>query len=195
MDESIALHVVAPPGAGRERIVNALSGLESAAGPVFHDGIDGFRNAARGERCAVIVDVDEGVDCHELLRVCDEVADEGREWVVLIPEDGDGETFSLRPVSSGFSLDPDEAAPLLAGEREDAMLFELHEVLRFVARIRHDINNPLTAGLAETQLLLMDLDDEDPAGEALETIQRQLERIQALVKEMTRLRRPDREVA
>jgi signal transduction histidine kinase len=74
---------------------------------------------------------------------------------------------------------PDSVAPVL----------ELGVVLRHVARARHDINNPLTSALAETQLLLMDV-DEGELRESLETIQRQIRRIRDLVAELSVLRPP-----
>jgi signal transduction histidine kinase len=64
---------------------------------------------------------------------------------------------------------------------------ELERVLSTVARARHDINNPLTTALAETQLLLMDATDAE-VREALETIQRQIRRIRDLVADLAALR-------
>jgi len=73
--------------------------------------------------------------------------------------------------------DPEEGEPILS----------LRTVLRIVAKSRHDINNPLTAGLAETQLLLMDV--EDPEIRApLEVIETQLRRIRDLVSDLGRIR-------
>jgi signal transduction histidine kinase len=69
-------------------------------------------------------------------------------------------------------------------------LLELHRVLLEISRARHDINNPLTSALAETQILLLDV----PPGEVrdgLETVQTQLRRIRDLVA-ATRHLRPHR---
>lgn len=63
------------------------------------------------------------------------------------------------------------------------------EVRELVARVRHDINNPLTSALAETQLLLMD----HPGGEiaeSLEQVQEQLRRIRDLTAELSTIPRP-----
>lgn len=187
MDDTIALHVVAPSGENQERIAGALADLT----PTLHDSVESFRRQVGDERCAVVVDVGGGVERQQLLRMCEDVADRDLRWIVLLPErqdEGDGLTF--RPVSTGFAIGVSELTSVLSQENEDGLPFELHEVLRFVARVRHDINNPLTAGMAETQLLLMDLDGKGEVGESLQTIERQLQRIQALVQELTRLRRP-----
>ena len=72
-------------------------------------------------------------------------------------------------------------------EKGAGPLLELRWILRLVAKARHDINNPLTAGLAETQLVLMD----EPKGdllESLEVIENQLRRIKDLVAGLARLR-------
>ena len=186
MDEPVTLHVVAPSGGDRDRISRAVTALE----PTVHDTVADFRRAAEDERCAVIVEVGGGIDRDQLLRLCAEVADRDREWIVLIPEeDGRGE-LAFRPVSAGFALAASDVDSVLSPEGEEGPLFELHEILRFVARIRHDINNPLTAGMAETQLLLMDLEGEGEVATSLQTIERQLQRIQGLVQDLTRIRRP-----
>lgn len=186
MDASVALHVIAPSGRGRARIEAALEPLR----PVVHDSVDTFRRDALGDACAVVVDVDGGVESRALLDLCCEVADERREWIVLLPEDDGAGGVTLRPLSTGFPMDPGSLRAFLDDDQNDTPPLELHHVLRAVARVRHDINNPLTAGMAETQLLLMDVGDDDEARESLETVHRQLERIQNLVKEMRRLRRP-----
>lgn len=186
MDGVVPLHVVAPSGGGSSRIASAVEQMN----PTVHDSVEAFRAGVGDEACAVVVDVDGGVDGRALLELCREVADGRREWIVLLPEDDGDDRIRFRPFSAGFSMDAGPLSSFLGGEDEEDPPLELHEVLRFVARIRHDINNPLTAGLAETQLLMMDVGDDAEMAESLETIQRQLQRIQKLVKDLTRLRRP-----
>ena len=60
-------------------------------------------------------------------------------------------------------------------------------LLRIASRARHDINNPLTAATAETQLLLMDVEDGE-VRTALEAIEEQLRRIRDLTAGLTRVR-------
>ena len=53
---------------------------------------------------------------------------------------------------------------------------ELDRVLEEVSRVRHEVNNALGAAMAETQLLLLDADD-DEARRSLEVVLQQLRRI------------------
>ena len=111
---------------------------------------------------------------------------EGQEWVPIWVTEGpqalEGRALSADGAVSVSTLvrrfrDPEEGEPILS----------LRTVLRIVAKSRHDINNPLTAGLAETQLLLMDV--EDPEIRApLEVIETQLRRIRDLVSDLGRIR-------
>jgi signal transduction histidine kinase len=75
----------------------------------------------------------------------------------------------------------------VASDEEEPVLLDLRRTLSRISRARHDINNPLTSGLAEAQLALMDV--RDPAvKEALETIEAQFRRIRDLVGGITWLR-------
>lgn len=185
MAEEVPIHVVAPPGPDRERITTALA--EHA--PVVHETVQEFRTEAEEGRRALVVDVDDGGPLESVLDLCREIADRDREWLVVLAEEGE-DGISFRPLASGFALAPERLGDALARRGDDWPASDLHEVLRFIARIRHDINNPLTAGMAEAQLLLMDVGSDAEVRESLETIQRQLQRIQALVRDLTRLRRP-----
>lgn len=84
-----------------------------------------------------------------------------------------------------------EVSELLAGvdPSTEGVLLDLETVLHHVARARHDINNPLTTILAETQLLLLDAEDA-ALRESLETIERQARRIRDLVARLAVLRPP-----
>ncbi len=110
-------------------------------------------------------------------------------WVVahLSQATVDGE-WTAQTVTAGYPLPlPDLVAA--AGGESGTPLLELTTVLSFVARARHDINNPLTSAMAETQLLLMDVTD-PMVVEPLETIQHQIRRIRDLVLAMGVLRTP-----
>lgn len=67
---------------------------------------------------------------------------------------------------------------------------ELDRVLDVVARVRHDLNNPLTAILAETQLLLMDdhqLTEEQ--ARSLRSVEEMAQRMREMVKDLRQLKR------
>ena len=53
-------------------------------------------------------------------------------------------------------------------------------ILSEVARIRHDLNIPLTSALAEVQLLLFDVNDEEVRA-SLEVMQSQLRRLRDII--------------
>ena len=111
-------------------------------------------------------------------------------WMpVFVERSSDGGEPRMMPVSLGW---PTAAAELerWAGGAADAEVLELRHVLTRVARGRHDLNNPLTSAMAETQLALMDTSD--PSLRAgLETIEEQLRRIRDLVAGLRVLRPPD----
>ena len=67
---------------------------------------------------------------------------------------------------------------------------ELDTVLAAVAQIRHDVNNPLSAAMTETELQLMDVTE--PEGRSgLESILYELGRIRDRVRELDRLHQPN----
>lgn len=99
-----------------------------------------------------------------------------------------GEGIRVRPFSPGYEEPLDRFMARWTGERGGVPL-ELRGVLDRVRRVRHDINNPLTAALAEIQLLLMD-ETEGETRESLEVVQEQLRRIRDRVHELAVLRPP-----
>ena len=128
------------------------------------------------------------VSPEETLRLVKAVAERQGTWVPLVLDNGsDGEGTVARTLSVGFPLVLDEL--LTRVEEAEKPILELRTVLKFVSRARHDINNPLTSGLAETQLLLMDI-EEGEIRESLEVIQDQLRRIRDLVASLSVLKQP-----
>lgn len=105
------------------------------------------------------------------------------------PDEEGGVELEPVPLPGSCTVALADVASRLGPTEGDAPPLELCRVLSFVARARHDINNPLTSALAETQLLLMDVQDgEIRAG--LETIEEQLRRIRDLVARLQALPRP-----
>ncbi|TVP42192.1 MAG: hypothetical protein EA350_17020 [Gemmatimonadales bacterium] len=108
-------------------------------------------------------------------------------WCLFIALNGNGRNgpdgaLRLAPLSVGHPA-PSE----FVGERLESApgVFSLRHATHEIARIRHDLNNPLTAAMAETQLLRMDSDDE-----ALEVIEVQLRRMRDLIAELAQWRLP-----
>ena len=61
-----------------------------------------------------------------------------------------------------------------------------------VARVRHEINNPLAALLGQAQLLLRDQDLSDKTRRRAETIESQAKRIEEIVGELRGIQTPVR---
>ena len=185
MDEVLPIHVVSSDPGRRDRLAKALEDGD----PSFHDSLSEVRGPVEETRCVIVVDAEDGIPFADVLALCRDVADHDEEKLVFLAE-SESTGLAFRPLSVGFALSDGDLGGALDPNGDSWPPFELHEILRFVARIRHDINNPLTAGMAETQLLLMDLGEEGEVGESLVTIQRQLKRIQGMVQDLAHLRRP-----
>lgn len=105
-----------------------------------------------------------------------------RRWSLFLVLEGGGELPRLAALSVGDPVPADFVAERLA---QSPAVFSLRHATHEIARIRHDLNNPLTAAMAETQLLRMDLDDE-----GLAVIETQLRRLRDLIAELGRWRLP-----
>lgn len=136
--------------------------------------------------------LDPDVPERETRAVASALAGSGAGWSVFrggVPEAEGGVEIEPVPLPGSCGLPLADVVSRLRRNGEDAPRPELCQVLRFVARARHDINNPLTSALAETQLLLLDV--EDPAiRSGLETVEAQLHRIRDLVARLQALPRP-----
>ena len=75
-------------------------------------------------------------------------------------------------------------------ERGGGVARELDRALSLVTEIRHELNNPLTALMAEVQLLLMDADQfgEDQR-QSLRTVEQMAQRMRDLVRRLQELKR------
>ena len=176
------VYIVAPAGALRDACVAALAGHAEVLDPPL-------RTATLLERAPGVVLADvSGVAAGELVEAATTL--KGPDWVFAVLEPTEPPT--LRTLSMGHDSGLSDVARHVDDDAEGPRdgLLELHGVLVEISRARHDINNPLTSALAETQILLLDV----PAGEVregLETVQTQLRRIRDLVA-ATRHLRPNR---
>ncbi len=103
-----------------------------------------------------------------------------------------GEEVSVLPISPGFRSDLDEVRGRL--EREDAAdaVLSFRKALPVLSRVRHDINNALTAAFAEVQLLLLDIAPGSEEERSLRSVETQLRRVRDLVAELSPIRPPGR---
>ncbi len=105
-----------------------------------------------------------------------------RRWSLFLVLNGRSEVPRLAALSVGDPVPADFVAERL--ETAPAV-FSLRHATHEIARIRHDLNNPLTAAMAETQLLRMDSDDE-----GLASIETQLRRLRDMIAELVQWRLP-----
>jgi signal transduction histidine kinase len=179
---SLPLVVVAPSGPERDKFLSSLLGDP----PELIDSVEEFWKREVEDWGIVILG--PGLLPEESLAFLARQAHEETPWSALMAWENEG-SWSLRPIAMGrptplqkiqeVRLDPEKNGPIL----------ELHWVLRAVVRARHDLNNPLTSGLAEAQLLLMDHHPPE-VKESLETIQEQFRRLRDMVADLSRLRVP-----
>ncbi|MGD2070084.1 MAG: histidine kinase dimerization/phospho-acceptor domain-containing protein [Gemmatimonadota bacterium] len=182
MPDSRPAYLIGPPCPLRDRLVADLVLSPEA---VFEDV---SRFLAGGCDPGVVLILEGRSSGDGVVRLLDALATGRGEWTPCLVREADGRA-ELRTVSLGWAEDLAAVGAFRRGD-EDRLL-ELRRVLVRIARSRHDINNPLTSGMAETQLLLMDIED-GPTREVLETIQDQFLRIRDLVAD-TRGMRPGRD--
>lgn len=162
-----------------------LAALGPTASPVGAPG--GDLDLAALDPGLLIVAPDVTVDA--LVRLAAGLPPDGGGWTVAMATPGpNGPTF--RAVSVGRDHTADEVRSRAADpESSRGILLDLAGTLVEIARARHDVNNPLTSALAETQLALLDAPEGD-VREGLEVIQTQLRRIRDLVAATGHLRPP-----
>ena len=112
-------------------------------------------------------------------------------WSPLLLVD-DEAGLSAVPIGPGFRESFREVLGRMNGEGVAPGLASFRICLRELSRIRHDMNNPLTAALAEVQLVLMDVEPGSEVASALNTVEAQLRRIRDMIGELTALRSPQR---
>lgn len=132
----------------------------------------------------------EALEPEEILEVLLGVARGRGEWTPVLVEEAGSDEPVVRALSVDHPSTLDELSRFAEGDPE-AKLLELRNVINRISRGRHDINNPLTSALAETQLLLMDAPETGEEREALETVEEQLRKIRDLVQGLTPIRHRD----
>lgn len=163
---------VGSPCTRRDRVLAAL--------PVEVDVFDtpaDLGDLVPGADGVVLVD-EETVSAEEVLALAEEAATVGG-WCLGLARTEGGE-MTVRSISIG---QPATLAELGAyatdAQAHPSVLLDLHRVLVQTGRLRHGLNNILTAALAETQLLLLGDDLEER--ESIEAIEEQLMRFRDLL--------------
>ncbi len=179
MMATLPVYVLAPAGPDRDAYLAALPGAEAVDSTV--DPAD-----LGGRPPGVVVVSASDLSAEALLQLGEALTGGG--WTLAAIRNGD--SARVRSLSVGRPEDLD-AVTRFAESPDEApeCLLELHRTLVEIAKARHDINNPLTSALAETQILLMDVEDEE-AREGLDAVQTQLRRIRDMVASTRHLRPP-----
>lgn len=204
--ETLSVVLLAPPSPLRDRVRDVVSGAAPSLSLEVTDSVEAFLSREtdpRGQESDAqqedggLLLMGPDLPAEDMLRLLRSQRDRPGSWVTLLLEGEGGtgmkpdEADDLRawPLTLGHPLPPSQVVAKAADPQKEGPILDLHWVLRIVARARHDLNNPLTSGLAEVQLLLM---DEHPpeVRESLETIQEQFRRLRDMVAELTVLRVP-----
>lgn len=179
MSTATPLYCVGPPHPVRDACV--ASGAEVR---VFDD-VPSFRSVD-GEPGLVVLT--PGVPPSALLELLELLWERGPGWTLAV---GEGDPPTFRSVSIGLPGDTRALREhLSAPAGNKTSLVDLREALVQIARTRHDVNNPLTAALAEIQILLMDAEPHTEQHESLLVVQEQLRRIRDLLAATGHLRLP-----
>ncbi len=104
--------------------------------------------------------------------------------------DSDVSGVRLIPLSPGWPESPNRVSERLAAGGSAAGYLSFRHAMTDLATVRHDINNPLTAALAEVQLTLLDVEPGSEQEESLQVVERQIRRIRDLVIELNAYRTP-----
>lgn len=130
--------------------------------------------------------ISDEIDASEVIELLVRLARRTGEWSPLLVREGP----VLIPLSPGWSQTSAEVGDRLAHGGSPARFLSYRQAMADLARVRHDINNPLTAALAEVQLGLLDTEPGTELAAGLEVIEAQIRRIRDMVAELTGYRTP-----
>lgn len=174
-------YLVGAPGPERDQVRAALGDLPIETFDSIPLFLESERSLEPGHAFLVAPALDPGAVVEALAGMA-----RGRgEWTPVFVEREEG-AWVARAVSFGYPHPLQDLSRSTAAPRSSTLL-ELRATLAQISKARHDINNPLTSALAETQLLMMD-DLGTEAAESLQVILEQLRRIRDLVGDTAHLR-------
>jgi signal transduction histidine kinase len=182
--EPLPRYILSTSAPTMERARRALAALEPL---VEISSVDAVLNGAEMAPGWVFLLPD--VPAEELERLLVGLGRQEGSWSPVALREHEGE-LRVVPLSPGFMRPLDELVEGVTNAGPDAAFFSFRYALGILSKIRHDLNNPLTAALAETQLLLMDVKEGTEESQALRTVEQQLHRIRDLVALLNALRPP-----
>ncbi len=192
MSDSRPVYLFSPEEDGLPPFPEELAALATSAFPLSLAAVrppspSGEADSGRVEAGWILLHPD--LDSRHLMVLAEAMGDTREPWTLLLPVGGEG-GFRLLSLSPGYTEGVERIVERLSAPGLGPALLSFRLTLGALARIRHDINNPLTAALAEAQLLLMDAQPGTEMEESLRVVEDQLRRIRDMVAELTPLRIP-----
>lgn len=175
---TVPIYLVARSGSRRDEIARSLGASVTA-----FDSVEALGRLGDLPAGVILIGREDGGDTQVLDLVSRIVADSPL-WRVGVAVGDDGEAYR------SLSLGPRVEAGEISVKAQDSdssrdMLAGMRYVLEEVAEARHVLNNQLTSALAETQLLLLDVTD-DEARESYVIIYQQLKGMRDVIAGMIR---------
>lgn len=184
MAEPLPRYILSTSAPTMQRARRALEALEPL---VEIPSVDAVLNGAEVAPGWVFLPPD--VPAEELGRLLVGLGGRDGSWSPVALREHEGE-LRFVPLSPGFLRPMEELVAGVTTGGPDAAFFSFRYALGILSKIRHDVNNPLTAALAETQLMLMDVEEGTEESQSLRTVEEQLHRIRDLVALLNALRPP-----
>lgn len=176
------MYLLEPAGPPREEVVDRLP-----AGIVAVESMDSFLALSPPDHGGVLV-LGPTLPPAEVVRALETRGRAGSGWLTVRVVRGEDD-LEFRPVTLGFPARARDLVSRARGETPEEPVMDMDSLLHAFSRIRHDMNNPLTSALTETQLLLLDVTEEETRT-ALRSVERQLGRIRDLIRDLSRFRPP-----
>ena len=169
--------------------IEGLNLPEGALDPEEISDLDSFPGAEHAAGWLLISDDVSGDTLRDLLVRLSGTMDP---WAPLLVRGiGDPEVpTELIPLSPGWPESPSKVSERLSTGGSAAGYLAFRGAMADLSKVRHDINNPLTAALAEVQLSLLDVEPDSELETSLKVVERQIRRIRDMVMELNHYRTP-----
>lgn len=180
---TIPRYLLAPPGSPPEGLHAVLGGPDRVQ---EHPSVASLLEGDGAEPGWIFLP--PGIPPETVIELLLRLAREPGAWspIQLVPGDSGG--WDAVPLSTAGRQGLPRVLDGIDGTMSPAGMFSYREMMRIVSDVRHDINNALTAALAETQLALLDVQPETELEAGLRTVEAQLRRVRDLVETLGAVR-------
>lgn len=182
MDRSTPRYLLAPPGSVPDPLRAELAGsgtlYEVDSVELLLSGADGGPTHPPGW-----IFLPPSTSPDVIVRLLGRLAGEPADWFPLqLVEEAGG--WTALPLSTAKPQPLVQVMEAIEGVGKPAGLYSYRAMMGVVSHVRHDINNALTAALAETQLAQLDVEPGTEMETGLQTVESQLRRIRDLVADL-----------